>query len=185
MIFRYSGFHRKVTSLISSILRRFANRCKIDFRELRQSCSYHVNFFLYRARSRYKALHRVLCKTRDALNVSDKHYAITNIVQLIAYQIERHSLERVLAYLDTGVCTWDNDLLVIIFAISLNPSLDWERRGFYERYYCLMIIYAHCLLSLLRVAWREYLGLPRKIFDYNVLYTNLFLSFYCRNSETL
>lgn len=63
---------------------------------------------------------------RDALNASDKHYAITNIVQLIAYQIERHSFKRVLAYSDTGVYTRNNDLLAIVLAISLNPSLDRE-----------------------------------------------------------
>lgn len=154
---------------------RFANRYKIDFRRTTPILLLSRKFLLYRAIK--------LCivfasrKTRDALNASDKYYAITDIVQLIAYQIERHSFKRVLAYLAMGVYMRDNNLLVIVLAISLNPSLDWEWfvLVFMKDVITLWLFaLTASLLSLLQVAWREYFGLLRQIFDYNTLYTDLF-----------
>lgn len=97
-----------------------------------------------------KSLHR---ETRDALNASDTHYAITDI-QPYAYQIG-YECSRTLAHKCTHARRITIFTLSSSLVVSLNPSWDRQRSGSIftgECYYC------DCLhlLSLPRFAKRMF-----------------------------
>lgn len=120
----YLGFPQQVTLQFRRFYIDSRIRYEIDFRRITPVMLLSREFLLYRARVRYKILHR--CKIRSALNTSDKYYAITDIVQLVAYVRLKDICSSECSCTRTRVFAHepDNDFLVIVLAISLNLSLD-------------------------------------------------------------